>query len=95
MDDAFSMKVHEALQHLKRVKLNNVFVFDPSVLQQARKASTLAVLLEDVHLVTMNLDTVVLDNVGVMKHLNDYQLVRYLFDYGRRKSEIKIGRENV
>ena len=75
MYDTLRMEIRETLEHLQRVDLQDTFVLNTPVLEQRSQTSTLAVFLEDVHLVSVHLDAVVLDDIWVMKHLHNVQLV--------------------
>ena len=75
MDNALRVQVSQPIQHLHRIDLQNAFILYPTMLKQTRQTTSLTVLLEDVDFVAVHLDAVVLDNVGVIKHLHDAQLV--------------------
>ena len=82
------MQVDEAVEHLQRVNLDDSFIFDAPVFQQVCQATTLAKFFKDVDLVAVNLDTVVLCDVGMTEHLHDIHLILDLVKEGRMRSNV-------
>jgi hypothetical protein len=67
--DTRVVEISQTLQHLQGVDHNDRFVFDTSVLEQTSKRTARAIFHEDVHLVSVGLDTVIGHNVGVIQNL--------------------------
>ena len=71
MYDAFTVKVDKTLQDLTGVVHDDFLLLNSAMLQKIFETATIAVLLEDVYLVSMNLNAIVLDDVDVVEHLHD------------------------
>lgn len=89
MNDSSAMEVRESLEDLAGVVHDDLLLFDPSMLEQILETSSVAVLLEDVDLVSMNLDTVILDDVLVVEHLHHRRLVLDLLVDGWEVGDVR------
>ena len=75
VDHALRVEIHESIEHLERIDLEHNLVFDATMLQKLCKTTALAVFFKNVHLLAMHLNAIVLNNVGMPKHLHHIHLV--------------------
>ena len=87
VDDPCFVEICKALQHLQRVYHDYSLVLNTAMLEQTSERTTRAVFHEDVNLISVGLDTVVGDDVGVVKHL---QYAHFVLDL-RNNSGNELG----